>query len=160
MAEVCHHPLFLRLLFEAYEGSFPSEEADPRGVLTAYYDQKICDDVRGRNNPDVARDDVHFECFCLAIALFSAGEVALPRDELLSRARRVAADWDGARADTLSPALDLLIRRSVLLADSPDGIRFRHQLLFEYVAARALIERGGAAELRRLLGIVEERPDT
>ena len=123
-----------------------------------YFDQKICDDVRGQNDPDVARDDVHLECFCLAIALFSAGEVALPRDDLLLRARRVAADWDGAREDNLSSALDLLIRRSVLLADSPDGIRFRHQLLFEYVAARALMERGGEAELRRLLGIVEQRP--
>ncbi|MGO9079302.1 MAG: hypothetical protein ACLQDY_09710 [Streptosporangiaceae bacterium] len=158
VTEVCHHPLFLRLLFEAYEGIFPSEEVDARGVLAAYFDQKICDDVRGRTNPDVARDDVHAECFCLAIAMFSAGAVALPRDDLLSRARRVAAAWDGTLHDTLAHALDLLIRRSVLLADSPDGIRFRHQLLFEYVAARALIARGGAAELRRLLGIVEERP--
>jgi hypothetical protein len=158
MTEVCHHPLFLRLLFEAYEGSFPNEELDARGVLAAYFGQKICDDVRGRTDPDVARDDVHVECFCLAIALFSAGAVALPRDELLFRARRVAAAWDGAVESTLPHALDLLISRSVLLADSPDGIQFRHQLLFEYVAARALIARGGAAELRRLHGIVEERP--
>jgi hypothetical protein len=158
MTEVCHHPLFLRLLFEAYEGSFPNEEVDARDVLAAYFEQKICDDVRGRTNPAVARDDVHGQCFCLAIALFSAGAVALPRDELLFRARRVAAAWDDAVGYTLSHALDLLIRRSVLLADSPEGIRFRHQLLFEYVAARALIARGGAAELRRLLGLVLERP--
>jgi len=88
----------------------------------------------------------------------TSGSLALPRDELLFRARRVAAAWDGAVENTLPHALDLLIGRSVLLADSPDGIQFRHQLLFEYVAARALIARGGAAELRRLHGIVEERP--
>lgn len=158
MSEVVHHPLFLRLLFEAYEGSFPNEELDTRGVLAAYFDQKICDDVRGQANSDVACDDVHVECFCLAIALFSAGAVALPRKELLCRAQKVATAWVGARADALSHALDLLIERSVLLADSPDGIRFRHQLLFEYVAARALIERGGAAELHRLLDIVKARP--
>ncbi len=158
MTEVCHHPLFLRLLFEAYEGSFPNVEVDTGGVLDDYFKQKICNDVRGKMNTAVARDDVHVECFCLAIALFSAGRLALPRDDLLSRAGRVAASWDSTREDTLPRALDLLIRRSVLLEDTRDGIQFRHQLLFEYVAARALIARGGAAELRRLLGIIQERP--
>jgi hypothetical protein len=158
MTEVCHHPLFLRLLFEAYEGSFPNVEVDTGGVLADYFKQKICNDVRGKMNTAVARDDVHVECFCLAIALFSAGRLALPRGDLLSRAGRVAASWDRPREDTLPRALDLLIRRSVLLEDTRDGIQFRHQLLFEYVAARALIERGGAAELRRLLGIVQGRP--
>ncbi|MEO5876491.1 MAG: hypothetical protein ABIS86_17230, partial [Streptosporangiaceae bacterium] len=51
----------------------------------------------------------------------------------------------------------MLIDRSVLIVGARAEIGFRHQLLFEYVAAQALLERGGAAELDRLHGIVQSR---
>lgn len=58
----------------------------------------------------------------------------------------------------LDAAFDVLLSRSVLLKDERGHVRFRHQLLFEYVAARALLARGRDGELRRLQGIVQDRP--
>ncbi|MGI5171275.1 hypothetical protein ACQEU3_43680 [Spirillospora sp. CA-253888] len=155
--EVCRHPLLLRLLFEAYDGVFPNTEVDTLGVLSAYFSGKIEDDVSGKWDLHRSRDDVSFECHTLAIALFSAGAVALRRAGLLARALRVANAWRPTTEADLAAALDLLNRRGVTLEDERGEIRFRHQLLFEYVVGRALLARGDAGELRRLVDIVRRR---
>jgi hypothetical protein len=165
MAEVCHHPLFLRLLFEAYEGTFPTEEVDARGVLGAYFDQKVCKDVRVRKHPEASSVDVSLECFCLAIAMLAAGATELKHHDLLDQASEVAAGWGDCRwagdcgeaRSRMSDAVDLLIQRAVLQVDEGQ-ISFRHQLLAEYVAARAIVRRGGSRELQRLAEIIREQP--
>ncbi|URN03442.1 hypothetical protein LUW74_08875 [Actinomadura madurae] len=159
MAEVCRHPLLLRLLFEAYEGTFPDEEVNSLDVLGAYFDNKIRRDRNWRTDPVRGRGgDMGDACACIAIGLFSSGSVESPYEELSSRARDVAAAWDGCAVTDLDAAFDVLLSRSVLLKDERGHVRFRHQLLFEYVAARALLARGRDGELRRLQGIVQDRP--
>ncbi|MGW7303191.1 NACHT domain-containing protein [Streptomyces sp. NPDC054829] len=168
VARACWSPLMLRLLFEAYGSTFPSEQIDVQGIFEAYFERRIKRDVRGEQDIHLrdTSEDQSFAAHCLAIAMLALGTPEATRPSLMSSAFKAASGWaardqwqSATSPGSLEEATDALIGRSVVLQDGLDGyLRFRHQLLFEYIAARALLERDEMVGATWLLRRLQQNP--
>ncbi|WP_255784551.1 hypothetical protein [Mycobacteroides abscessus] len=158
---VCSSPLLLRLLFELAAPDFPGLEIDVTGLYHQYWDQRVIDDLRARNQTRLNRrsDDLSTEAGMIAIAMVAAGRPELPLEIVVRRVSEVSAY--AARQfeqKNIRSAIEKLCRRGVL-NEAGGTIRFLHQTLFEFAAAQGIAERGSERELPRLLERLEGAPD-
>jgi hypothetical protein len=161
--EIVMNPLKLRLLFELYQPDFPSLEHDVSSLYGMYWKRRVRTDQRGEaaipEGTDLSRPAEH-----TAIALLAAGRIELG-ERLLSRsAASVAANWHSGQHSSTDclpdseAAISNLTRRGVLIR-SVQAIRFFHQTMFEYAAARGLLARDDVRALRFLVDHLKRHPD-
>ena len=158
--EVCESPLFVKLLFELAAPAFPElRDANVSDLYSSYWSLRVESDRRD-GNASVAAAGFSGDCSIAAMSIAIVGlalgtpepaftHVDLSKREIWSRAN-VALDIG---ADDLAP----LVSRGVALSDG-SHIRFFHQTMFEYAAARGLLRRGGLAEIPRLVDRLLDRP--
>lgn len=159
--EIVLNPLKLRLLFELYQPDFPSLEHDVSSLYEMYWDRRVRTDRRGE--AAIADGvDLRTPAMATAIALLAVGRIELGERLLTRSAASVSAGWQGGDADDRLPdtesALETLIRRGVLIR-SVQSIRYFHQTMFEYAAARGLLARDGVRALRFLVDHLTAHPD-
>ncbi|MDT3395735.1 5'-methylthioadenosine/S-adenosylhomocysteine nucleosidase [Streptomyces sp. B1866] len=163
--EVCRSPLHLRLLFELArdDRAFPSAEIDVTGLYQRYWNHRVVADRRALpdrrpGRPADTGEDLSEATGAVAVALMSAGRTELPREdlvELLTSAHGGPGPLppctpSGAHAD-----LDRLLARGVLAAGADGGVRFFHQTMFEYAAARGMFRHRGPRALEWLCAWIE-----
>lgn len=158
---VCSSPLLLRLLFELAAPDFPGLEIDVTGLYHQYWEQRVIDDLRARNQTRSNRrsNDLSTEAGMIAIAMVAAGRPELPLEIIVRRVSEVSA-YAARHVEHkhIRSAIEKLCRRGVL-SEAGGTIRFLHQTLFEFAAAQGIAERGSERELPRLLERLEGSPD-
>jgi hypothetical protein len=162
VAEICRSPLLLRLLFELADGRPPVlQEVDVTRLYEDLWQRRIVRDIRSDDDLALARhptDDLSLVTGAIGLAFLAAGTPELDSATLTSLTRRVI-DAAAFPVPELSTAIDTLLRRGVLTY-SADRVRFFHQTVFEFAAAKSLAHRPGPPAVRALLRrVVEERGD-
>ncbi|SIM78775.1 NACHT domain-containing protein [Mycobacteroides abscessus] len=158
---VCSSPLLLRMLFELAAPDFPGLEIDVTGLYHQYWDQRVIDDLRIRNQTrsNWRSEDLSTEAGMVAITMVAAGRPELPLETVVRRVGEVST-YAARRFDqsSIRVAIEKLCRRGVL-NEAGGSVRFLHQTLFEFAAAQGIAERGSERELSRLLERLEGFPD-
>ncbi len=153
LLEVLRSPFLLRLLFELSAGVLPSTDLDVSALYERYWQLRIVSDQRSERyaeNVDLTAVAARLGILMLADAspavTWQRAESALPRVEMPL-----------PLPSGLSPALDSLKHRGVLVGNLTE-FRFAHQVLFEFIAAKALLIRDGASALAQLIAHIEDHP--
>lgn len=150
--DVCLNPLHLRMLFELSEPGFPSLETDVFRLYGRYWDDRIRSDRRLGTGP-AGGADLTGPAGRIAVVMLAAGRPELDEADLVGHVRSMA----GTAGEPVQDAVDALVRRGVLVR-TERFVRFNHQTLFEYCAARGLVDRDGTAAAVRLVDRVLGNP--
>lgn len=148
VSEVTSNPLTLRLWFEGSAPEFPSVEADVTTIYRLYWDAKVATDRRMTGEPAALGHDHSTTALRLAQVMMALGTPE-PLEE-------VASKYLPATPDAGSAMLSL--RRRGVLTLFGRHVRFFHQTLFEFAAARALLAELSGALADALFRRVLERP--
>ena len=153
LLEVLRSPFLLRLLFELSAGVLPSTDLDVSALYERYWQLRIVSDQRSeRYAEDV---DLTAVAARLGILMLADASPAVTRQRVESALPRV--EMPLPLPSGLSPSLDSLKHRGVLVGSMTE-FRFAHQVLFEFIAAKALLIRDGASALAQLIAHIEDHP--
>lgn len=157
--EVCRSPLLLRVLFELADGQVPElREVDVTHLYGNYWERRIVRDARTEIATGFDIDpnaDLSVHAGLIALAMLAAGTPELDLSTLTDLAGRISDTNPVGSPTNLRQGLDTLTQRGVLLRTGA-RVRFFHQTVFEFAAARALARRLGPAAVPRLLPRVTE----
>lgn len=158
---VCSSPLLLHILFELSAPTFPRLEIDVTGLYRQYWERRVVDDLRARPRaPSRSKSrDLSQATGLIGIAMVAAGRPELPVETVVRRSAEASANT-GGRVDQsrMSKAVETLCQRGVLI-ETAGSVRFLHQTLFEFAAAKGIAERGSEREIPRLVGRLKATPD-
>ncbi|MGB4778825.1 hypothetical protein [Microbacterium sp.] len=152
--EILRSPLLLRLLFDLSEGTLPSLDLDVSGLYERYWHLRIVRDQRSARYADA--DDLSGIAARVGILMLADASPTVSAHRIETTLPRVALPIPLPHAP--SHAISSLIRRGVLVTAGGDGWRFAHQTLFEFVAAKGLLVRGGETMLAKLLEHMRDHP--
>lgn len=151
--EVVRNPLTLRMWFENASPHLPSTEVDVTSIYRDYWHIRVEADRRGVGIGKEAADCSDY-ARALGIVMLGLGNPELPSD--------VACQYTSQQThETLlatTSALEDLGRRGVL-AIVRGRVRFFHQTLFEYAAAKGLLLRRREPTLAALTRRLKTQPD-
>ncbi len=144
--EICESPLLLRMLFELSSPAFPGLlDIDVTTLFARYWAHRVIDDIRD-GSASAGAGDLSGLAMTIGIVGLALGTPEPTMHGVRGSLESGVPVIPGARMD---PDLALLRSRGVLLGDDRT-VRFFHQTMFEYASARAVLVRGGFAEISRL----------
>ncbi|WP_437770488.1 hypothetical protein [Arthrobacter sp. KNU40] len=141
VAEVCENPLLLRLLFELADGDAPElREVDVTSLYNDYWNRRVVRDARAHDIFEASNDkeeDLSGLVGLLGIALLSAGTVELAEEGICAILSEIRPRRTMRMDRSIEAQIEILVKRGVLLRRDKK-IRFFHQTMFEYAAAKGL----------------------
>lgn len=136
---VLRSPLLLRMLFDTSGGEFPGLDYDATALYERFWVTRIARDDRGIR---VTSDrDLSPVAGRLGILMLADATPVLTEERIRSSLATVTYP---VPPDGVVMGIEELARRGVIVGGE-NTWRFAHQALFEFIAARALLTRGGAS---------------
>lgn len=153
--QVLRSPLLLRMLFDVSGDQLPGLELDVTELYEQFWQRRIVQDLRSTLAHQFGTD-LSVLAVRLAIAMLAEARPELSKTTCEAIVIQVEYPQPALQ---VTADLQLLIDRGVLIRTDSNEIRFMHQTMFEFVAAKGLFQRGAGREARRLADHLMAHPD-
>lgn len=161
---IYRRPLLLRMLFELSAPDFPTLDVDINDLYERFWQCRIVRDARivtsrrAHFEPAERDRDLGDTASRVAIRMLANGELNLHVGAVAASIGAVETDRTSRGVTESERDISSLIMRDVL-QEFDDHLRFFHQTVFEFIAARALQSRSARGEFIRLSHYLSEHPN-